>query len=195
MFPKIKIALPEVVEGDAVDLWQPSADMLGHFWSLVEGNYEFLSKEIIGLPKTQQEALSWIENRSQAKKHPLLSERVYSWFIYPHHTNQLSGCISLFKIDADTESSQGEISYWLGKEHTGQGIVTNALRALHSCTDRMKMKTILNIRHRNEASQKVASRLGYLTADNTTPDYCEYFRHASQSLNPSTLPHQRAVLA
>lgn len=74
---------------------------------------------------------------------------------------ELIGCIDLHQIDWG--NANGRIGYWLDKEHTGQGIMTRAVRLLTEYAfEALDLHRIeIHVATNNESSRRVPERLGY----------------------------------
>ncbi|KAI0136382.1 acetyltransferase [Xylariales sp. AK1849] len=106
-------------------------------------------------PYTLNDAKSWINLASERK--PLVD------FAICLLDGTFVGSIGLMP-GTDTESYSWEIGYWLGKDHWGKGIATNAVKGF--CKWAFGAFSILRLQagvyEGNDASMKVLERSGFL---------------------------------
>lgn len=71
------------------------------------------------------------------------------------------GRIGIYKVD--TYNHVGELGYWIGKEHEGNGIITSSCRRLLQYSFEVLLLNRIEIRYgvENVRSQRVPERLGF----------------------------------
>jgi ribosomal-protein-serine acetyltransferase len=83
----------------------------------------------------------------------------YAFAIEENHT--IVGRIGVYKID--DQNKIGEIGYWIGQEHQGKGIVTQACKALlEFCFSKLELNRIeIKCATKNARSQRIPEQLNF----------------------------------
>jgi [ribosomal protein S5]-alanine N-acetyltransferase len=115
-----------------------------------------------------------------------------AWFIYLRRNDTLIGGVTLSNLRRGA-SQCGELGYWIGKPHIGQGYMTEALTIIvaHSFSSLKLHRLEAACVPENEPSQRVLRRAGfraegllreYLKIDGVWRDHQLYARLASDPL-------------
>ena len=103
--------------------------------------------------------------------------RVWRYAIFSPDESELLGEVDLLPRNAEervsyAEADRTEIGYWLRADRTGQGLATEAARAMLDVAIRLPALKHVEIRcdARNAASSAVPRRLGFTLSDTVTDD-------------------------
>lgn len=155
--------LPEILYGEKVILRKRDHNYDEEMWQAIKTNRDFLKTYLSWADKTNS-----IDDVIIATKHFTLAWASQAKFVYvitDRHSQKLLGSIDLHNIDFENHSA--EIGYWLRKEKTGFGYMSEALNLIeHHAFEFHIHRLSICCDSRNRASANVALRNGY-TFENT----------------------------
>lgn len=137
-----------------------------NLFQLVDQNRAHLREWLpwVDLTTREQDSRNFIY--TSLKKHAAGTDRF--WAI--HQNANLTGMIGLHKINADQAS--GEIGYWLGADHQGQGIITHACREViaFAINHLSLIRIEIICEQKNLRSRAVPERLGFQGQESGSSD-------------------------
>jgi RimJ/RimL family protein N-acetyltransferase len=129
-------------------------------YELVQNNQDYLNDHFPALV-SQTDSAEGAESFVRRRLAAWLLQEDYSFGVWDAKSAQLIGFIRLF--DIDWAVPKGELAYFLDRDSTGQGIMTEALgRVVAFCFRQLEMeKLYLHMLTDNYASQRLARKLGF----------------------------------
>lgn len=143
-----RLLLRPISIGDAGDLWRYMSDPL-------------ISEKMSWAPHSNiNETVSFIQNCIASLNK---QTAIHFVVIYDNRIIGLFSLISIIRAHRSLIYDKAEIAYWVGTEHSGNGFMTEAGKAvLRYGFDSFKLnKIIVGHHHGNEASKRLIKRLGF----------------------------------
>jgi RimJ/RimL family protein N-acetyltransferase len=158
---------PPVITTPRLDLRPWRATDAPALLPILEANQDHFASWI---PRAVSEPVSVpvLEARLEARAEDFAADRAWRYAYLLRADDRLLGEVSLFPRDAQgrvalADADRFEIGYWLRRDATGQGLATEAARAMLDLARSLPQVRLVEIRcdPRNAPSGAVAHRLGF----------------------------------
>lgn len=164
---RLRERLPERIESERLVLRAPRPDDLGDL--LAKANsWPVLQWTGLPFPYEEEHGRAFLAKTQRNSHHP--------YAIAERDSDRLLGIVGLY----EHEDCPTEIGYWLGEAHWGQGLATEAVKALLPETKRAGMNPLRAlVIEGNAGSRHMLEKCGFTLAERTTS---QLERHRGRTL-------------
>lgn len=150
--------LNEELEGQNIRLLRRTHEFDGEMWQAVDANRDFLRQYLFWVDKTN--SLDDVSAATKTFAENWAAQNNFAYVLLDKHSGRLLGCIDLH--DIDLTNSIAAIGYWLKKDKTGFGFMSDAVHTLEKAAFAKGVRRLeISCDSRNRASAAVALRNGF----------------------------------